>query len=415
MVALVGDLNYEFAKRFPQIKQSFKEHKEEGLYFWFLPIKKHLPNGWVDVEGHGPMIMLGGYSYLGLLNHPEINRKAKDAIDLFGTGTQGSPLLAGTLSLRVELERALAQLKKTEDAVSFSSGYVTNLATIMALVGRRDVVICDKMNHASIVDGCRASGARFLRFHHNDMDSLEMRLKNSATANKRLVIVDAVYSMEGDIANLPDIRFLCDRYNANLMVDEAHSVGVIGKRGLGIEEHFDMPPDTIDLKMGTLSKAIPSNGGYIAASGDICNFLRHTARGLVFSGAPSGPVIAAALTGISILNREPERVAKLHNNAAYFKQRLDEMGINTGKSETAIIPIICGKTETTAQLARYCQDRKLFIHSVYPPVVPPGTARLRVSIMADHSLKDLDYCLDVIHEGTRKLEFKFTNASEGSY
>lgn len=218
-----------------------------------------------------------------------------------------------------------------------------------------------------------------------------------------MVIVDAVYSMEGDIANLPEIRNLCDRYDATLMVDEAHSVGVIGKNGLGIEAHFDMPSDSIDIKMGTLSKSIPSNGGYIAASSDICNFLRHTARGLLYSGASNGMTLASALAGLNILRRDPTRIETLHRNAAYFKERLDKLGLNTGKTETAIIPIICGDTVSSTLLAKYCQERKLFVHSIPPPVVPPGTARIRISIMADHTLEDLDYCVEVIYEGAREL------------
>jgi glycine C-acetyltransferase len=403
MATLIDDINVEMAKRYPEATKSFDEHKAQGLYFYYQPINKHLPGGWVEVEGHGRMLMLGGYSYLGLLNHPEINLKAKVAIDTYGTGTQGSALLAGTLDIRRALEKKLANFKKTEDAICFSSGYVANLSTISALVNRKDVILCDKMNHASIVDGCRASMARFVRFDHNDMSSLEKKLKQFSSAGKRLVIVDAVYSMDGDIADLPQIRFLCNKYNALLMVDEAHSVGVIGKTGRGIEEYFGLPPETIDIKMGTLSKAIPSSGGYIASQNAICEFLRHTARGLLFSGATGAATLAAALAGLEMIEKEPQRVAMLQERAAYVRNRLNKVGLNTGNSQTAIIPVICGGIEEAIVLAKYCQENNLFIHAVIPPGVPKGTSRLRVSIMATHTFEDLDYCVDIIGRGARQL------------
>lgn len=399
---IVEDLNQEIAKLHADAFLTIEEHKKKGYYFWLQPVKEVLPNGHVWVEGRGEMIMLGSYSYLGLNQHPRINQAAKEAIEKYGTGTHGSRLLTGTLDIHERLEKKIAEFKGTESAVMFSTGYVANVATITSLMGKEDVVICDKMNHASILDGCVYSGAKFVRYLHNDMRSLENRLKEFSSARRRLVVVDAVFSMEGDIANLPEIAYLCKKYSASLMVDEAHSLGVLGATGRGIEEYFVMPSDTIEIKMGTLSKTIPSSGGYIAGSGILCTYLKHAARGFVYSGAPSAVAAAAALAGFEVIEQEPERVQRLWDNAEYFKKLLREEGFDLGNTQTPIVPIMCGETEAAANLAKFAQDHGIFIHAIYYPTVPQGKARLRASVLASHTKEDLAYCVKVLAQGARE-------------
>jgi glycine C-acetyltransferase len=378
-------------------------YKEQGLYFYLEATKDILPNGRVNVEGRGEMIMLGSYSYLGLIGHPKINAAAKAAVDHYGTGTHGVRLLAGTLSLHNELEAKIAEFKKTDAAITFSSGYVTNLSTISSLLRKGDTVICDKLNHASIVDGCLLAQAKFVRFRHNDMDHLEKRLQEADPNGRILVIADAVFSMDGDIINLPEVVRLCKKYGAYLMLDEAHSIGVLGETGHGIEEHFNLPPDVVDIKMGTLSKTIPSAGGYVAGNQELITFLKHEARAFIFSAAVPPASAAAAKAAFEVIEEEPWRVQKIQDNYNHFAGRLRNVGFDLLYSETAIVPVICGSTERAASLAKYCQDRGIFVQAVVSPVVPEGLARLRACVSAAHTTEDLDYCADVMIEGGRKL------------
>lgn len=377
--------------------------KKDGLYFWLKAILETRPNGRVVVDGYGEMLMLGGNSYLGLNEHPRINRASKDAIDRFGTGTHGSRLLAGTLSLHDELEKAIAAFASTEDAVIFSTGYLANKSSIASLLRKGDVILSDKMNHASIVDGCLSSQATLVRFKHNDLESLEQNLRKCPADVRKLVIADAVFSMDGDILDLPNISRLCKQYGAYLMVDEAHSIGVLGQTGRGIEEYFNLPQGTIDIKMGTISKAIPSTGGYIAGSYELCTFLRHEARGFIYSGSPTPASMASALESLKIIQEQPQIVAQLHEKATYFKDLLRNMGFDLGRTQTPIVPIIVGDTKSSALLAKSCQENGLFIHAIYPPVVPEGAARLRASIMASHTHQDLRWAADVLENNARKL------------
>jgi glycine C-acetyltransferase len=380
-----------------------KALREQDLYFYLEQIEAYLPDCRVRVRGHGEMLMLGGYSYLGLNGHPDINRAAARAIELYGTGTHGVRMLAGTLDLHKELEAAVARFKGTEAAATFSSGFFANVSTIACLVGRHDTVICDKLDHASIVDGCQLSGAKFVRFRHNDMEHLEFALKDSNHPGKRLVIVDAVFSMDGDVIDLPEVSRLCSAHGATLMVDEAHSVGMLGQTGHGIEEHFGLPADAVDIKMGTFSKAIPSIGGYIAGSRKLCDFLYHQARGFVYSGALPPASAAAALTALNVIEREPERVKRLHENTAYFSDLLADAGFNYLSSQTAILPVICGDDWQAWRLARSCQRLGLYVQAIPHPVVPKGTARLRVAVSAAHARRDLDLALNVLRVGAEKV------------
>lgn len=400
---MIGETTLKQPGLLPESLWNVEHYKEIGLYFYLEATQDILPNGRVNVENHGEMIMLGSYSYLGLIGHPQINAAAKAAVDHYGTGTHGVRLLAGSLKLHNELESRIAAFKQTEAAITFSSGYVTNLATISSLMRKGDTVICDKLNHASIVDGCLLAMAKFVRFRHNDMDHLEKRLQEAGDEGRKLVIADSVFSMDGDIINLPEMVRLCRKYGAYLMIDEAHSIGVLGETGHGIEEHFGMAPDSIDIKMGTLSKAIPSAGGYVAGNKELIQFLKHEARAFIFSAAIPPASAGAAKAAFDVIEAEPWRVKKLQENYDHFAGRLREAGFDLLYTETAIVPVVCGSTDRAAMLAKYCQDRGIFVQAVVAPVVPEGQARLRACVSAAHQLEDIDYCADTIIAGGRQL------------
>ncbi len=349
------------------------------------------------------MTMLASYSYLGLNQHPRINQAAGVAIQKYGTGTHGSRLLAGTLDLHSQLEQAIATFKGTEDAVYFSSGYVANLSAISCLVRKGDCIFGDRLNHASVLDGCLQSRALVFRSRHNDAAALDRLLQSTPGTARKLVVADAVFSMDGDILDLPAISAVCRQHGASLMVDECHYVGVLGRTGSGIEEHFGMAADTIDIKMGTLSKAIPSAGGYVAGSRELCTFLRHEARGFIYSGAPSAATAAAALEGLSILKESPHIVAELHRKSRFFKALLLRVGFDLGTTQTPIVPVIVGSTENASNLAKYCQENGIFIHAIYPPVVPAGTARLRATVIASHTEEELTQAAAVLKRGAAML------------
>lgn len=375
--------------------------QEEGLYFYNQPVEELRGGARVLVNGR-EMGMFASYSYLGLVGHPKINAAAKAAIDKFGTGTHGVRTLAGTLTVHRELEDTIAAFKGAEAAVTYTSGYVTNLTVVSTLLGRGDYVISDKLNHASIVDGCMMSGAKFLRFRHNDMEALEQRLQGVEAGASKLVVVDSVFSMDGDIIDFPRLVALCKQYGAYLMVDEAHSVGVLGKTGRGIEEHFDMP-GSIDIKMGTLSKTIPSVGGYVAGKEDLITFLRHASRAYIFSAALPPAQAAAAKAAFDVILEEPWRVEKLNANSQQFIQGLKGRGFDTLATETAIVPVICGTDETAFGMTRYCQTHDEFVLPVVSPAVPPGLARLRATVTAAHEPAEIERAMDVIEKAGREL------------
>jgi len=369
--------------------------KKANCYFYNIPIEQYLTSTVVKVKDKGEMIMFGGYSYLSLHKNKKIERKAKRALEKYGSGGHGVRLLAGTTSIHRELEEKISAFKQTEDAITYSSGYVANISSISALVGRHDTIISDRLNHASIVDGCMLSRANFRKFKHNDMSHLQRMLKQN-NPGRVLVIADAVFSMDGDIFDLPQASWLCKKYNALLMMDESHSIGVIGKTGRGIEEHFNLPKNSVDIKMGTLSKAIPSQGGYIATSKKICNFLRHQSRGFIYSGANTPTNDAASCAALDIIMDEPGRVTKLHRNVTYAKAKLKESGFDTLNSGTAILPVVCGADWAALELAKHCHDNNIYIQAIPYPVVPKGKARLRLSINTDHTKKQIDYLAEVL-------------------
>ena len=373
----------------------------EGVYFYNMPVTELRGGSRVVVDGR-TMTMFASYSYLGLIGHPRINAAAKAAIDKYGTGTHGVRTLAGSLTLHRELEATIARFKGAEDAVTFTSGYATNLTTVSTLVGRHDVVFSDKLNHASIVDGCLLSGAKFVRFRHNDMEDLRQKLAEAPKGAGRLVVADAVFSMDGDVINLPGLVRLCREHNAWLMIDEAHSLGVLGATGRGIEEHFGMP-GVIDIQMGTLSKTIPSVGGYIAGRSDLIKYLRHQSRAYIFSAALPPAQAAAALEGFHVIEDEPWRVQAVQRNARHFIDAIRERGLDTLQTRTAIVPVFCGTDERAFQMTAEAQRQDIFVLPVVSPAVPEGQARLRATVTAAHTAEEIDQASEVFAQAGRKV------------
>jgi glycine C-acetyltransferase len=394
-------LDDNIAKRIRLMGERVTAVQDQGLYFYNIPISELRGGSRVLVDGR-EMAMFASYSYLGLLGHPRISSAALKAVEQYGTGTHGVRTLAGSLDLHQNLERTIAEFQGREDAITFSSGYATNLSTVSALVGRHDYVLCDKLNHASIVDGCLLSGAKFIRFPHNDMQQLAEQLKAVPKSAAKLVIADAVFSMDGDIINLPQVVELCRQHGAWLMVDEAHSLGVLGDLGHGIEEHFGMQ-GAIDIKMGTLSKTIPSVGGYVAGSADLISFLRHQSRAYIFSAALPPAQAAAAMEAFRVIRDEPERVKVLHRNTRQMISGLKQRGFDTLNTVTAVIPVICGSDEVAFRMTREAHAEGVFVLPVVSPAVPGGLSRLRSTVTAAHTAEDIEHAMDVFERAGKKV------------
>ena len=373
----------------------FTDLRNRGLDVFGTPLTQQ--DGTYVQVGDRRMLMMASYSYLGLVNHREVNAAAEMAIAQYGTGAHGVRLLAGTFESHRALELELADFMYADDALVFSSGFMTNLATVAALVGQGDVVIGDERNHASIHDGCRFSQAEFKTFAHNNLNMLEQLLIDH-NGRRILVVVDAVYSMDGDIAPLPAVVQLCRKYGAMLMVDEAHSLGVIGRTGRGIQEHFNLPHDAIDIKMGTLSKSIASCGGFIAARKEIIDFLRHTARGYIFSSALPAAQVEAARKCLEIIVREPERTQQLQAMANRFVIELRNLGFNIPATQSAIIPILFENEQQTLDAVCFCRDRGLFLVPVFYPAVPMDAPRIRATVISQFTDCDLNFALAIFRE-----------------
>jgi len=375
--------------------------KANDLYFYNQPIEELRGGSKVLVHGR-EMGMYASYGYLGLLGHPRINEAARKALDKYGTGTHGVRFLAGTLTLHDELEETIANFKHAEAAITYTSGYATNLTVISTLMGRGDYVISDKLNHASIVDGCLMSGAEFRRFKHNDMKDLENRLQQIPDGIAKLVIADAVFSMDGDVIDLPHVVEICKKYHAYLMLDEAHSVGVLGKTGRGIEEHFGLG-DVVDIKMGTLSKTIPSVGGYIAGKKDLITYMRHASRAYLFSAALPPAQAAAANEAFKVILDEPWRVEKLNHNAQLFITGLKSAGFDTLLTTTAIVPVLCGSDDQAFAMTREAQHHDVYVLPVVSPAVAEGLARLRATVTAAHESSEIERAIDVIATAGKQI------------
>lgn len=378
---------------FTRLNRKVNAAKEQGVYPFEPEISSH-EGVWVECEGNR-MLMLASYEYLGLLGHEELNGAAEAALAEFGTGHHGSRLLTGTTSNHCDLEYRLADWMRAEDAIVFSSGYVANLATISALVGPGDYIIGDSLNHASIVDGCRMSGAEFVEFKHNDMHDLTNLLLKSG-GRRTLVVVDAIFSMEGDISDVPSVVEICKKHNALLMVDEAHSMGVLGKTGAGVQEHFGLAPGDIDIKMGTLSKSLAGSGGFVAGNRQIITYLRHHARGYIFSGALPSVYANVAIAALEVLRREPSRVKQIWDNVEYYLAGLKKAGFDTGTCETPIVPIMTRGNDATLEFTRLCRTEGLLVAPVCYPAVPMDAPRLRTCITSSHQKPELDFALDVL-------------------
>ncbi|MCL4258238.1 MAG: aminotransferase class I/II-fold pyridoxal phosphate-dependent enzyme [Anaerolineales bacterium] len=389
------------SKRIDGFAERIRLLKEAGLYYYNQPITEMMDESKVLVRGR-VMQMFASYSYLGLIGHPRINEAAKAAVDRYGTGTHGVRTLAGTLDIHNELEETIANFKGAETAITYTSGYATNLTVVSTLLGRHDYVFSDRLNHASIVDGCMMSGAKFVRFKHNDLNDLERVLEEAPASSAKLIIADSVFSMDGDIIDLPRIVELSRKHHAWLMIDEAHSIGVLGKTGRGIEEHYGME-GVIDIKMGTLSKTIPSVGGYIAGNADMVNYLRHASRAYIFSAALPPAQAAAANEAFKVILDEPWRIEKLTANGKQFISGLQSRGFDTMLTETAIVPVLCGEDDLAYALTRNVQERDIFVLPVVSPAVEQGKARLRATVTAAHKTEDIERAMDIIAEEGKKL------------
>lgn len=380
-----------------------------GLYFYLQPVDT-VDGAYVNIRGRR-MLHASSYSYLGLLGHPAIQASAQAALAHYGTGTHGVRLLAGNTDLHDRAEARLARFVGADAAAVYSSGYLANVAAISALLGRDDVVICDKLDHASIVDGCLLSGARFVRVPHNDIPAFERALADLPAGASALVVVDAVFSMDGDVIDLPRLVGVCRRYGVWLMVDESHSLGVLGDHGQGIEAHFGLA-GAVDVKMSSLSKSVPSAGGYIAGSHDLITYLKHGSRAFVFSAALPPASAAAILAAIDVIEAEPERVDRVQVLARRLRAALRAGGIPVRDDPTPIVPIVTRDDEAAMRIARHLDDRDIFALPVVSPAVPPRTARLRITVTAAHSEHDVDRIagalveawhavMPVVPEGTR--------------
>ena len=376
--------------------------KDANRYFYLQPTVGAV-NHRVTMQDGRELVMLASYSYLGLIGHPRIDAAATAAIEQYGTGAGGVRLLTGTNDLHVALEERIARFAHRDDACLFSSGYVTNVAIITGLTGPGDLILMDKLDHASIVDGALLSGAKWRTYRHNDMAHLEALLaKAQGQYGTIMVVADSVFSMDGDVMDLPTTKALCERYGARLMVDEAHSIGSLGVTGHGIEEHFDMV-GSVDLKMGTLSKSIPSIGGYLAADGDIVDFLRHYSRPFIFSAALPPAATAAALEAFDVIEDEPERVAELHRIQEIYTAGLKAQGWNTMDSTTCVVPVLVGDEGLTMDLTRMLFDRGVFVCPIVHPAVPRGSDRLRTCLMATHTEEDIALVLGAFAESGAAL------------
>jgi 8-amino-7-oxononanoate synthase len=347
------------------------------------------------------MIMVGSNNYLGLTNHPKVKEAAIEAIKKYGTGCAGSRFLNGTLDIHVNLEEKLAGFMRKDAALIFSTGFQVNLGVISALVGKDDVVIIDKMDHASIIDGCRLSFGEIRKFRHNDMADLERMLREYEYRDK-LIVVDGVFSMEGDIAHLPDIVELAKKYGARLMVDDAHGIGVLGKTGRGTVEHFGLE-DEVDLIMGTYSKSLASIGGFISGSADVIHYIKHFARSLIFSASPPPASVASVSAAIDIIENEPERRDQLWKNTTKMLNGLKNLGFETGLSKTPIIPVLVGEDEKAFLMAMMLQEEGVFANVAVTPAVPAGKALIRTSYMATHTDEHLDIVLQAFEKVGKKL------------
>ena len=383
------------------INDALQDLKERGLYITIRTIES--PQGpWLTVDGR-KVLNFCSNNYLGLANDPRLVAAAREALEQYGVGPAAVRTIAGTMSLHVALEQALAEFKEAEAAISFQSGFNANLATIPAIVGRGDVIFSDELNHASIIDGCRLSRAQIIRYPHNDAQALRELLKeHRGQYNRALIVTDGVFSMDGDIAPLPELADLAEEFDAMLMVDDAHGEGVLGHGGRGIVHHFGLQ-NRVHIEVGTMSKAFGVVGGYVAGPARIVEWLRQRGRPFLFSSAMTVPDTAACLAAVQILQESTELVDRLWENTRYFKAQMKELGFDIGQSVTPITPVMLGDEKLTQEFSLRLFEEGVFATAIAYPTVPLGKARIRVMISASHSKEDLDFGLEAFAKVGRQL------------
>ncbi len=375
--------------------------KEKGLYPYFRSIESAQDTE-VIIEGN-KVLMFGSNSYLGLTNHPKIKEAAKLAIDKYGTGCAGSRFLNGTLDIHLELERRLAAFVGKEAAVLFSTGFQVNLGVISCLLERNDYLILDEYDHASIIDGSRLSFSRSIKYAHNDMDDLLKKLSRLPEDSAKLIVADGIFSMEGDLVKLPEIVKLAEEFGANIMMDDAHSLGVIGFNGSGVASHFDLT-DKVDLTMGTFSKSLASLGGFIAANTETIEFIKHRARSLMFSASMPPSAVASVIAALDIIESEPERIDKLWDNTNYAKKLLLDAGFDIGHTDSPIIPVYIRDNDKTFLITNILHKNGIFVNPVVSPAVPSDSSLIRFSLMATHSFAQIEEAVEKMYAAFKEVQ-----------
>jgi 8-amino-7-oxononanoate synthase len=373
---------------------------ENGIYPYFREIQSDQDTE-VLINGK-KVLMFGSNSYLGLTNHPKVKEAAKLAIDKYGTGCAGSRFLNGTLDIHIELEERLAKLVHKEGALCYSTGFQVNLGIVSLLAGRNDYLLLDELDHASIIEGSRLSFSKVLKFAHNDMDALECKLKLCEPDRIKLIVVDGVFSMEGDIVKLPELVQLAEKFRASVMVDDAHSLGILGKNGSGTAAHFGLT-DKVDLIMGTFSKSFASLGGFIAADKEVINFIKHNSRSLIFSASMTPASTATVLATLNIMENEPERIQHLWDITNYALNGFRSAGFDTGKSETPIIPLFIRDDYKALRLTQDLLEDGIFVNPVVSPAVPKEDCLIRYSLMATHTKEQVEISIEKISKAAKNL------------
>lgn len=382
------------------IEEEMSRLSEAGLRTQIRTIESAM-DGWVTIEGR-QLLNFCANNYLGLANHQRLRQAAVEAIDSFGVGPAAVRTIAGTTSLHVELETALADFKKAEACITFQSGFMANLAVLPALVGNGDIIFSDELNHASIIDACRLSRAKVVRYRHNDVGDLAAKIAETTDFRRRIIVTDGVFSMDGDIAPLPEIVAVAEEHGIMIMVDDAHGEGVLGKGGRGIVDHFDLH-GRVDVEVGTLSKAFGVVGGLVAGRQIIVDWLRQRARPFLFSSAMTAPDVAACIEATRILQESTELVDRLWANTDILRQGMQQLGFDTGSSQTPIIPVMLGEAPLAQEFSRRLFEEGLFAMAIGYPTVPMGKARVRVMNSAAHSHQDLEQALDLFERVGREL------------
>ncbi len=382
------------------IDEELERLKNEGLYVNIRVIESEV-SSWFIVDGK-KCLNLTSNNYLGFASDKRIVEKVIEYVKKYGIGPAAVRTISGTMSIHIELEKKLSKFKQVEDVILLQSGFMANLSVIPSIVSNEDVIFSDELNHASIIDGCRLSRAEIVRYKHLDMNDLEDKLKQYSNKRRKLIVSDGVFSMDGDIAPLNELIEIANKYDAILMIDDAHGEGVLGRNGRGIVDHFNAH-SKVDIEVGTLSKAFGVIGGFVAGSQRLIEYLKQKARPFLFSSALTVADVAANLAALEIMESSDELVKKLWENKNYFQENLKKMGFNLGNTKTPITPIIVGDEKKAQQFSKELFENNIFVQAIVYPTVPKGTARLRVMISAIHKKEDLDFALEVFEKIGKKL------------